>query len=373
MWCLVMKKLSVLWEGSIFDNHSLANVNRNICFYLDKKADIDLTITPCDYNPIYAKWTSRYDGLKLCFTKEQKHSDFHIAQQWPPKFTRPLTDKWILFQPWEYSSIPRSWIPHLKENVDEIWVNSQFTKRAYVDSGIADDKVFVFPLGIDPDVFKPEGNIINLPTKKKFKFLFVGGTIWRKGIDILLNAYLQSFTSSDDVTLIIKDFGTKSFYQGQSAHDQIKQVAAIPNSPEIIYIDGDMKPEELASLYRSANCLIHPFRGEGFGLPILEAMACGIPVLVPDHGSILDFTTVDNSIRLKTNLIQTQSKKIGDLDLVHNLSYYEVDVSFLILSMRAMTENSELLLSMKNAIAKSVHDQFIWEKIAEFVYRRLTL
>ena len=51
-------------------------------------------------------------------------------------------------------------------------------------------------------------------------FLFVGGTIARKGIDILLDAYTSQFTADDDVCLVIKDFGTDSFYKGQTCEER---------------------------------------------------------------------------------------------------------------------------------------------------------
>ena len=56
---------------------------------------------------------------------------------------------------------------------------------------------------------------------KKLKFLFVGGTIYRKGIDILLQAYVRTFNGLDNVSLIIKDMGGDSFYAGQTAKNQI--------------------------------------------------------------------------------------------------------------------------------------------------------
>ena len=47
--------------------------------------------------------------------------------------------------------------------------------------------------------------------------------------------------------------------------------------------------EELAGLYAACDCLVHPYRGEGFGLPIAEAMACGLPAIVTGYGAAMDF------------------------------------------------------------------------------------
>ncbi|MCX8055928.1 MAG: glycosyltransferase, partial [Ignavibacteria bacterium] len=122
------------------------------------------------------------------------------------------------------------------------------------------------------------------------KFLYLGGTIYRKGFDILLSAYMQTFSASDDVCLVVKDMGGDSFYRGQTAKDMILRAKQNPNAPEIIYIDDSMSEEEIASLYRACDVFVSPYRGEGFSLPTLEAMACGLPVVVTKGGATDDFT-----------------------------------------------------------------------------------
>lgn len=61
--------------------------------------------------------------------------------------------------------------------------------------------------------FTQKSLVLHLPTSKSFRFLFVGGTIRRKGFDRVLNAYLSEFTEDDDVCLVIKDMGADSFYR----------------------------------------------------------------------------------------------------------------------------------------------------------------
>ena len=50
------------------------------------------------------------------------------------------------------------------------------------------------------------------------------------------------------------------------------------------YIDRSLTEAEMAGLYAACDCLVHPFRGEGFGLPVVEAMACGLPAIVTGAG-----------------------------------------------------------------------------------------
>src|SRR5690606_32077594 len=149
-----------------------------------------------------------------------------------------------------------------------------YVRSCYIESGIPAGKVHVIPNGIDPTRFHPGIEPLPLPTKKRFKFLFVGGTIHRKGPDVLLKAWLNAFTATDDVCLVIKDFGGGSVYAGQTMAERIRAAQALPNAPEIVYIDEEWPADKLPALYAACDCLVHPYRGEGFGLPILEAMAC---------------------------------------------------------------------------------------------------
>jgi hypothetical protein len=59
------------------------------------------------------------------------------------------------------------------------------------------------------------------------------------------------------------------------------------------YIDERLAPDALPALYRAADVLVHPYRGEGFGMPILEAMACGVPAIHTAIGPSSEFVAAD--------------------------------------------------------------------------------
>ena len=68
-----------------------------------------------------------------------------------------------------------------------------------------------------------------LQTDKSFKFLFVGGTIWRKGIDLLLKAYLLAFRANDDVCLVLKDVGAQTLYQDNQTRRLLDALRSSPH------------------------------------------------------------------------------------------------------------------------------------------------
>ncbi|MBI5180544.1 MAG: glycosyltransferase family 4 protein [Nitrospirae bacterium] len=243
-------------------------------------------------------------------------------------------------------------------------------RRVYTDSGIAPHKVIVIPNGVNTSIFRPEGNKMWLDTGKRFKFLFVGGTIYRKGIDILLNTYLRTFTSNDNVVLVIKDFGSNSFYKGQSVTGLIKEIQRTPNAPEVLYMEKDLAEQDMAALYRNCDCLVHPYRGEGFGLPVLEAMACGLPVVVTDGGSTDDF--VDDSIGFRVPSKRVYGEKmVGELETVSEIWHLEIDQDVLSRIMNEIYFNPSVLPGMGMEASRKASAYFNWKDISHKVMERL--
>ena len=216
----------------------------------------------------------------------------------------------------------------------------------------------------------PQVTPLNLPTEKKFRFLFVGGTIWRKGIDILLRAYVQAFSSKDEVVLVIKDIGQDSFYKNQTAQALIEELRRNSQAPEILYLTDKLSEKEMAGLYRACHCLVHPYRGEGFCLPALEAMACGIPVIVTQGGATDDFCSNEYSYlipaKLQTFIPPPSLRLAGGKGLV-----LEPDLDALRDLMRHVYEHYEEARQKGLKASQYVYQEFTWHKIAEKIEERI--
>ena len=145
------------------------------------------------------------------------------------------------------------------------------------------------------------------------KLLFVGGTIPRKGFDVLLTAYKKAFTCADDVCLVVKDMGVGTFYKGQTAGAAIEKFRSDSNSPEIVYLTDDLSEQDLVRLYAACDVLVHPYRGEGFGLPVLEAMACGKPVVVTAGGPTDEFVPLTAGWKIPARVSYFEREMVGDL------------------------------------------------------------
>jgi glycosyltransferase involved in cell wall biosynthesis len=282
----------VLWQGPQLLRSSLAMVNRELCARLAERGRCRITLHPAESrpDPRVCRPAVRRRIESLLNTRRLPDSDVLVRHAWPPDFSRPdRAARLVLMQPWEFGRIPDPWVGPIRQNVDELWVYSRHVFESYLAAGLPAGKLWRVPLGVDHDLFRPDGPRATLSTRKSFKFLFVGGTIWRKGIDVLLAAYADAFTAADDVSLVIKDMGQNTFYKGQCATEHIHRFQARPGAPELLYLTDDMTEEQIAALYRACDCLVHPYRGEGFGLPVAEAAAAGLPVIVTRGGATDDF------------------------------------------------------------------------------------
>ena len=293
-----------------------------------------------------------------------------IRHQWPPKADAPNGAKWIINQPFEFSSIPIK-MAEIFSQADEVWTPSNFCRQAFVNSGVDPNKVQIIPNGINPEIFSPEGVVYNLPTKKRFKFLFVGGATYRKGFDILLMAFIKAFKKNDNVCLVVKSVGAETYYKNQSMSKIIDKIQEDPDNPEIIHITGDnYSEEEMASLYRACDVFLSPYRGEGFTLPTLEAMACGLPVIITRGGPTDDFTTdeVDWYINSTRKSI---GNKLDGTELVNEGFILEPDLQELISTMQYLYNAPENNFSMGLRASKIARKNWSWHRATLKILSRL--
>ena len=226
------------WEGPFFVYSSLAHVNREMALELLGSGNCDLGLIASEPDTFSGSSERRFAPLVARMGQAtEDNADFHIRHRWPPDVARPAQGKLVLIQPWEYGRILKSWVEPMRTNVDQIWAYTSYVRQVYIDSGFDPEMVKVVPLGVDDQRFRPGIVPMEVQTGGKFAFLFVGGTLQRKGIDLLLQAFRSAFSRADDVCLVIKDMGKQTFYRGQTAEREIAALQQDEQCAEIIYLD----------------------------------------------------------------------------------------------------------------------------------------
>ena len=169
----------------------------------------------------------------------------------------------------------------------------------YVDSGIAADRVHVLPNGVDLERFTPDGPPLELDAPG-LRLLFVGGLTRRKGPDVLLETYRKAFAGREDVTLVIKDFGADGRLPRHDDRGGRPRVRRDRRAAARRAARGRPVGRGMAALYRACDVLVHPYRGEGFAMPVLEAMASGLPVIVTGGGPTDEFCPPEAGWRIRS-------------------------------------------------------------------------
>ncbi|MDR3554920.1 MAG: glycosyltransferase, partial [Syntrophobacteraceae bacterium] len=362
-------RLSIVWEGSQFVYHSLALINRELCLKLID-AGHDVTLLPYEKDQFGPEVDPRFTKIASRLLAAAGNSvSVHIRHQWPPNFTPPPAGHWVIVQPWEYGRIPEEWVEPMSTLVDEIWVPSRHVQKSYISSGVPSDRIQVIPNGVNPELFHPEAAPYPVRATNKFKFLFVGGSIWRKGVDLLLQAYCETFRHEDEVALVLKDIGQDSFYRGQGVGDSIRRIQNEPTAPELVYLTQKMEERHMPGLYTACDCLVHPYRGEGFGLPVLEAMACGVPVITTEGGSTDDFCPPDGVF-----LIPSERREFTPRDtrLAGGAGWIlEPDLNALKSLMRQAFEKRVEAKQRALRVSERVRRDYSWQVVAGKVVERI--
>jgi glycosyltransferase involved in cell wall biosynthesis len=166
----------------------------------------------------------------------------------------------------------RTFVPRSARRADRVLTVSERTKGDLVERyGIAGEKIVVTPNGVDP-IFRPDGGAPEEPPY----VLFVGGIQPRKDPLAAIEALALL---NGDLRLVLVGAEKRG---GQDVRRAIRRLGL----EDRVRLAGHVEHEQLAALYRGAACLVFPSRYEGFGLPVLEAMASGTPVVAAAAGAV---------------------------------------------------------------------------------------
>jgi glycosyltransferase involved in cell wall biosynthesis len=295
-------------------------------------------------------------------------ADVEVRHQWPPDLSPARAGRLAAIVPWEFGAVPVHWLEQIQRNVDELWVPSRYVAEMYSGGGIDPARIQVIPNGVDLERFHPgpprtdDGHT---------RFLFVGGLIPRKGPDLLLAAWRRAFPGRADVTLVIKDFGADGLYRGAD-RGPIRSHAASGALPRIELHEETLSAAALAELYRSADVLVTPYRGEGFAMPVLEAMASGLAVIATAGGPSDEFCPPEAGWRIRSTIRHYPRGLLGgDLTPAADPWMLEPDPDHLVtLLQHAHAEPEER--RRRGAAGRRAAQALSWEQVAARYRERLT-
>jgi glycosyltransferase involved in cell wall biosynthesis len=238
-------------------------------------------------------------GFPLCVIRD-KLSLFHSQYVLPPFIPckSVLTIHDILFEshpeffPEFHRRLLKFFIPFSAKRADRIISVSEFTKKQIMKYyRVPEEKITVIYEGAsdkfvpirDMELIKP---VLEKYGIKKRYILFVGRIEPRKNIVGLLNAFVYIKNKGiKDFCLVIVGNQDKIFQENELFY-KIKELQL---ESDIVFTGG-VSNEDLPVLYNGAEVLVYPAFAEGFGLPVLEAMSCGTPVITSNTTSLPEVT-----------------------------------------------------------------------------------
>ncbi|MFZ4693331.1 MAG: glycosyltransferase [Burkholderiaceae bacterium] len=195
--------------------------------------------------------------------------------------------------------VPARWY---EEDNRMIVTPSNWCKQKLEDFGFRSERVEVIPHGVDQSVFFPITDEEREMSRRQlgfnedeFVFLNLGGMMANKGVDLVLVAFALVLKKYPNARLLLKDMRHLYGYSTDHLFAAVNQKHSGLLTESVlaaIRVVGLSLPVNLMrAVYGAADAYVSPYRAEGFNLPVLEAMACGLTTLVTKGGPTDDFCT----------------------------------------------------------------------------------
>ena len=357
------RKRTIQLQGPFETSYSLAIVNRKLMEAMDNLQQDDISIYctegPGDYQPDPQNLKDKPHARKLweksAFTI---YPDVVIRNMYPPRVADTNGGLNFFAFGWEEDRVPSQYVAQFNRYLTGIGTMSEFVTEALKRSGL---NIPVRTMGIGVELPRNFETLKPYPLKthKTIRFLHISSAFPRKGVDLLLKAYFNSFTSEDDVCLVLKTFDNPH----NQVREQLKQLQAqYPNAPEVEWINCDLPEEELYGLYKAASCYVHSARGEGFGLPVAEAMLAKVPVIVSNNTGLADFCHEDTASLVPYTMEYSHSHVSGE-----NSRWAVPDVNMLGEKMVEFFKNptSDVVSQRVKQAYELISTQYTWKAVAK--------
>jgi GT2 family glycosyltransferase len=262
----------------------------------------------------------------------------------------------------EVDGLPREWVRRANL-MDEVWTPSSFNAGTFRASGV-ERPVHVMPLGVNPAYFNPE--IEGYPVPGVFTFLSAFEWGERKAPEVLLRAFNDEFRSDEQAVLVCKVYNQDA---SVNVPRQVSRLGLKDGGGRVVFSINEVVPaHQLGALYRSADCFVLPSRGEGWGLPVLEAMACGLPVIATAWSAQTDFINDEIAYPLGIEgLVPAESK----CPYYRGFKWAEPSYEHLRALLRRVYENREEAGRKGARASAEVLGRWTWRHSAEKIIRRL--
>jgi glycosyltransferase involved in cell wall biosynthesis len=370
--------MKIAVEGWRFIPHSYAVVNQYLCLEMLKRSQISLSHRDLPlFNPMWQKVRGLFSTEQESSLNELQTSFFEADVLWRLSFPYNLQsdiESTYIFATSECCSVPpcymagnQSILQAIKDSQSMIVTCSNWSLEGFLRSGVPIERIALIPLGFDADLCKPLETELRNELRKLaqfedyFVFLNIGAITAYKGIDILLKAFAQIASRYPQARLLLK--GLDNVYASEDRLveilNRLTEAEKYLVIPKLIYDGSILSFASCIQLYQIADAYVSPYRAEGFNLPVLEAAACGLPVICTQGGPTDDFTHSDFALTIESEMASRVLPELGEHWVL------EPDCEHLVVQMIEVIENHHFRSQAKQMGAAYVNEQFTWGKVTD--------
>jgi len=247
--------------------------------------------------------------------------------------------------------------------LDYIWVPSQWAKDVLIKNGLKKQNIVIVPEGVDERVFKP-GNLslAEFAGNKAFKFLSIGKYEKRKGQQELLISFMEEFGNDPAIQLILVMFN--SFVPGYNLFVQKMRKMFMDKGFNNIIILDHIAEKELPSLYASCDAFVLPTRAEGWGLPIIEAAASGLPIITTYYSGHTEYLNRDDIYEIEISNYEDIYDGVFYFDKGRDGQWAVINKESLKKQMRTVYDNQAAAKQRGLLLSEKIRKEWTWDKAA---------
>ena len=367
----------LIWVGPVFEVSGYGAVSRAFVLGLtDAGLPVRVLSVGADDRKLLDPGVGdRLVGLRSAEVGPYPAGLVHYTPDFYPRVRFKNVVRRIGYTIFETDRVPENWAV-CSQSVEELWVPSRFNYETFSASGIDAAKLRVFPYGVDTEFFKPVTERLEIGGRRGFCFLYVFPFDWRKGFDLLLEAYCAEFRAGDDVTLVLKTQSDR--HSGAELERLVRgclpaSFARRTDLPHVAVFAQRMDAAQLRALYNTCDLYISTERASGWGMPCMEAMAMGKPVAAIAWGGSTEFMSEQNSLLIRPTgrLVPIDERLAESRRIYRGHLWAEVTVDEVRRVLRLAYDHREILPGLARRGMHDVRDGFSQARAADRVHTYL--
>jgi autotransporter strand-loop-strand O-heptosyltransferase len=307
--------------------------------------------------PIYPSKEKEFEhdlNIVLC---ETNHHLFYDTYSGPK----------IAYNVWETTLQPEQYFNKLLE-FHEMWVPSKWQRDCMIKQGYPEDRIKVVPEGVDGNVFFPDDKAKHEVTSDgRFKFFLAGRWDYRKSIKEIIEAFLKTFDKDEPVDLIVSVDNPFSNDGMKTTEERLKHYGLEDDRIKVLHFPSR---EDYINILKSCDCFVSCARSEGWNLPLIEAMACGVPSIYSNCSGQLEFA---EGRGIPVNILGEKPANQSSYNHFNEMvgNYYEPDFDHLSEMMRLSYEKYDTLKKIALVDSTIIRKEFSWERVAKIGFNAI--